>query len=282
MLRIGCHLSAAKTYTAMAETAAGIEANTLQFFARNPRGGRARALRDEDAESFRAYTAAHGISHILAHAPYTVNPCSSNGEVRTFAAEAVAGDLVRLEQLGVSLYNLHPGSHTGQGRDAGIGQTAEILNRTLEKAGNVRILLETMTGKGTEIGGAFEDLAAVIDRIEDKSRIGVCFDTCHVHDAGYDIVHDLDGVLAAFDEIVGLDRLFAVHLNDSQNDAGAKKDRHERIGEGKIGVAALEAVVRHPALAHLPFILETPNELEGYASEIRQMRNAARFGKGDA
>ena len=274
-LTIGCHLSIAKGYRAIAEEAVSLGANTFQFFTRNPRGGKAKAIDPADVASFRAYAAEQGIERILAHAPYTLNPASATEKTRDFARMALAEDLARMESTPGQLYNMHPGSHVGQGADIGIDLIAAALDEALRSEQTTTLLLETMAGKGSEIGGRFEELAAIIERVGLRDKVGVCLDTCHVWDAGYDIAGDLDGVLREFDEVVGLDRLKAVHLNDSLNPRGARKDRHARIGEGFIGFEALSAVTRHPLLRDLPFYLETPQEeLSGYADEIARLRAA--------
>ncbi len=274
-LTIGCHLSIAKGYRAIAEEAVSLGANTFQFFTRNPRGGKAKAIDPADVASFRAYAAEQGIERILAHAPYTLNPASATEKTRDFARMALAEDLARMENTPGQLYNMHPGSHVGQGVDVGIDLIAAALDEALRSEQTTTLLLETMAGKGSEIGGRFEELAAIIERVGLRDKVGVCLDTCHVWDAGYDIAGDLDGVLREFDEVVGLDRLRAVHLNDSLNPRGARKDRHARIGEGFIGFEALSAVTRHPLLRDLPFYLETPQEeLSGYADEIARLRAA--------
>lgn len=274
-LTIGCHLSIAKGYRAIAEEAVSLGANTFQFFTRNPRGGKAKAIDPADVASFRAYAAEQGIERILAHAPYTLNPASATEKTRDFARMALAEDLARMESTPGQLYNMHPGSHVGQGVDVGIELIAAALDEALRSEQTTTLLLETMAGKGSEIGGRFEELAAIIERVGLRDKVGVCLDTCHVWDAGYDIAGDLDGVLRVFDEVVGLDRLKAVHLNDSLNPRGARKDRHARIGEGFIGFEALSAVTRHPLLRDLPFYLETPQEEpSGYADEIARLRAA--------
>ena len=275
MLNIGCHLSTAKGFAHMGCEASSIGANTFAFFTRNPRGGNAKAIDPEDAAALRAHLAAEGFATLVAHAPYTLNPCSAKPQAREFALQAMADDLVRMEAVPGSYYNFHPGSHVGQGVDAGIQMIADTLNAVLAPGQTTTVLLETMAGKGSEVGSRFEELAAIIERVELSDHMGVCLDTCHVHDAGYDIVDDLDGVLEEFDRVIGLDRLRAIHLNDSKNPIGSHKDRHERIGEGHIGWDAFARIVRHPALRDLPFILETPNELSGYAEEIRQLRALA-------
>lgn len=273
-LTIGCHLSSAKGYLHMAKTAVSIGASTFQFFTRNPRGGKAKALDPEDIAAFHAYAEEQGMTVFLAHAPYTLNPAAADARVQEFARETFADDLARMEATPGQLYNFHPGSHVKQGVSVGIEKIAAVLNEVLRPEQTTTVLLETMAGKGTEVGRSFEELAAIIERTELSDHVGVCLDTCHVWDAGYDIVGDLDGVLETFDRTVGLDRLKAVHLNDSLNPCGARKDRHARIGEGHIGFEALSAVTRHPALRGLPFFLETPNELSGYAEEIARLREA--------
>lgn len=270
---IGCHLSSAKGYAAMAKTAASIDANTFAFFTRNPRGGKAKAIDDADLQAFAEEAAHAGIGRIVAHGSYTVNPCAAKEQVRAFAFQALAEDLQRLERTPGQLFNIHPGSHVKQGAQKGIELIAEVLNAVLAPEQTTTLLLETMAGKGTEVGRSFEELAAIIERVELDSHVGVCLDTCHVWDAGYDIVNDLDGVLEEFDQVIGLERLRALHINDSLNPLGAHKDRHARIGEGRIGSEALAAVVAHPQLRGLPCILETPNELPGYAQEIAFFRS---------
>lgn len=274
MLTIGCHLSTTKGYTAMGEAARSIGANTFAFFTRNPRGGSVKALDLDDVAGLRRILEKDGFGRLVAHAPYTYNPCSAKERAREFALEAMAEDLQRMEALPGQLYNFHPGAHVGQGVDAGIELIVDALCQVMFGGQRTCVLLETMAGKGTEVGRSFEELAAIIERTELSDHVGVCLDTCHVWDAGYDIAGDLDGVLETFDRTVGLDRLKAVHLNDSLNPCGARKDRHARIGEGHIGFEALSAVTRHPALRGLPFFLETPNELPGYAEEIARLREA--------
>ncbi len=275
MLTIGCHLSSSKGYLAMGQTAVSIGANTFQFFTRNPRGGNAKAIDEDDVKDYLAYAREHGISRILAHAPYTLNGCSAGEAVRDFAFRTMKDDLNRLEYTPGICYNFHPGSHVGQGIETGISHISRMLNTVLTPELHTTVLLETMAGKGSEVGGRFEELREIIDRTELSGKMGVCLDTCHVWDGGYDIVNHLDEVLAEFDRVIGLDRLKAVHLNDSKNPLGARKDRHAKIGEGQIGLEALVRVVNHPALKHLPFYLETPNELDGYAKEIALMREHA-------
>ena len=272
MLLLGCHLSAAKGYAYMGREAVSIGANTFQFFTRNPRGGSAKALDPEDVTRFRDFAAQAGIPVILAHAPYTLNGCSGDENVRRFARETMADDLRRMEATPGNLYNFHPGSHVGQGVEAGITLIAQMLNQTLFPEMTTTVLLETMAGKGSEVGGRFEELREILDRVELSARMGVCLDTCHLNDAGYDVAGDLDGVLTAFDKVIGLERVRAVHINDSKNPLGARKDRHEKIGEGFLGLDAIVRVMTHPVLQDKPFYLETPNELDGYAREIALLK----------
>jgi deoxyribonuclease-4 len=272
MIFLGCHLSSSGGFAAMGRTALSIGANTFQFFTRNPRGGSAKAIDPADAAELRAMQSDGRIGPIVAHAPYTVNPCSAEERTREFALQTMADDLVRMEYLPGNFYNFHPGSHVGQGTEKGIGEIAELLNTILRPEQRTTVLLETMAGKGSEVGSRFEELRAILDRVELQEKLGVCLDTCHVSDAGYDLVHGLDEVLEEFDRVIGLQRLHAVHVNDSKNERGARKDRHEKIGEGTLGYEALYRVVHHPALEGLPMILETPNELDGYAHEIAILR----------
>ena len=274
-LHIGCHLSSAGGYLAMGKAATRLDADVFAFFTRNPRGGRAKPLDLDDVRAFCSYREEHGIGTLVAHAPYTMNACAAKEDLRAFAREAMADDLARLEHIPNTLYNFHPGSHVQQGAEKGIELIADLLNDVLDPAQKTIVLLETMAGKGTEIGRSFEEIAAIIERVDCKERLGVCLDTCHVWDAGYDIANDLDGVLEEFDRVIGLSRLHAVHLNDSLNVRAARKDRHARIGEGEIGLEALTRVIRHPKLRHLPFILETPNDDAGYAREIAMLRERA-------
>lgn len=276
MFTIGCHLSIAKGFAAAARDAGSIGANTFQFFTRNPRGGKAKPLDPADLEAFSVKRAQLGIERILAHAPYTLNPASSKPETRDFARQTLASDLERMEQIMPGqLYNMHPGAHVGQGADAAIEMIADALNAVLAPEQTTVLLLETMAGKGSEVGRTFEEIAAIIARVELDEHVGVCLDTCHIWDGGYDIVADLDGVLDRFDSIIGLDRLRAIHLNDSKNPCAAHKDRHEKLGEGCIGLEALVAVVNHPTLKDLPFYLETPHDdLAGYANEIAVLKEA--------
>ncbi len=273
MLTIGCHLSSSKGYLAMGETALSIGANTFQFFTRNPRGGAAKPLDPEDISAFLKFSEENGIKTILAHAPYTLNAASKDAKIRDFARLAMSDDIARLEETPGNLYNFHPGSHVGQGTDAGIELIAELLNEIIKPDQTTTVLLETMAGKGSEVGGNFSELRAIIDKVEYSEKIGVCLDTCHVFDAGYDIRENLDAVLSEFDEIVGLDRLKAIHLNDSLHGFESHKDRHAKIGEGHLGVETFRSVINHPKLSHLPFFLETPNELPGYAEEIALLKN---------
>lgn len=275
MFRIGCHISSAGGYLAMAKRAEALGANTFAFFTRNPRGGSAKPIEDADIAAFHAECAHAGIDRLVAHAPYTLNPCAAKPNVAEFARMAFSDDLQRMEHTPGQLYNFHPGSHVGQGIDAGIEKIAALLNEVLFPGMTTTVLLETMAGKGSEVGGRFEELRAIIDRVELGAKLGVCLDTCHVWDGGYDIREHLDEVLTEFDRVIGLSRLKAIHLNDSQNARGSHKDRHARIGEGEIGLEALVRVIRHPALKDLPFILETPNDAAGYAREIAMLREAA-------
>lgn len=273
MLHIGCHLSSSKGFLAMGRQAWKLGADTFQFFTRNPRGSKAKELDSADAAALMALLAERNFAPVIAHAPYTLNLCSAEEKNRTFAQEIMADDLRRMEYLPGQLYNFHPGSHVGQGMETGIAYIADALNAILTPEQSTTVLLETMSGKGSEVGGRFEELREILDRVELSDRMGVCLDTCHVSDAGYALAEDLDGVLMEFDRMIGLNRLKAIHLNDSLNPCGAHKDRHARIGEGCIGLEALRRVVNHPALKDLPFCLETPNELPGYAAEIALMRS---------
>lgn len=272
---IGCHLSASKGYLHMGKEALSIGANTFQFFTRNPRGGNAKALDESDVAAYLRFAEENGIGRIVAHAPYTLNGCSADPAVRDFALRTMKDDLQRLEHTPGNVYNFHPGSHVGQGVEAGVELIAQMLNQTLWRGMQTTVLLETMAGKGSEVGASFEELREIIDRVELKEYMGVCLDTCHLHDAGYDIVNDLDGVMTKLDKVVGLDRVKAVHVNDSKNPMGSHKDRHEKIGLGCIGTEALLRFITHPALKGLPFCLETPNELDGYAAEIALLKERA-------
>lgn len=273
MLNIGCHLSISNGFEAIGKQALEIGANTFQFFTRNPRGGSARKIEQADVDALKQLMNENGFSQILAHAPYTMNLCSAKPETREFALNTLKDDLQRMEYMPDNLYNFHPGSHTGQGVEKGTEQIISALNEAMFPKMNTTVLLETMAGKGSEIGGKFEELKAIIDGVDCNDRIGVCLDTCHVFDAGYDIVNDLDGVLDKFDRIIGLDRLKAVHINDSMNYLGCHKDRHQKIGEGAIGIDAFQRIVNHSSLKNLPFFLETPNDIDGYAYEIRLLKS---------
>ena len=272
MLHIGCHLSSSKGFLAMGKTALSIGADTFQFFTRNPRGGAAKAIDAADAQRYNAFAAASSYGKIVAHAPYTLNACAAKEDLRIFAKNIFADDLMRMEYTPGNYYNFHPGSHVGQGSEAGIALIAGLLNETLTPAQTTTVLLETMAGKGSEVGANFAELRAILDAVQLNEKMGVCLDTCHVWDAGYDIVNDLDGVLAEFDRTVGLDRLKAIHCNDSLNPLGAHKDRHAQIGKGYIGLDAFARIVNHPALQNLPLILETPNDDDGWAAEIKLLQ----------
>lgn len=272
-LTIGCHLSASKGYLNMGKTAQSINANTFQFFTRNPRGGKAKDIDENDVKEFLNFMLDNKFPKILAHAPYTLNACSADEKVREFAYITMADDLERMEYTPGQMYNFHPGSHVGQGIETGIELIAKQLNDVLKPEMTTCVLLETMAGKGSEVGSKFEELREIIDKTVLNEKLGVCLDTCHVYDAGYDIVNDLDGVLDEFDKIIGLERLKAIHLNDSKNPFCSHKDRHEKIGEGSIGLEAFKKIINHPALKNLPFYLETPNELDGYENEIKILRD---------
>ena len=274
MLNIGCHLSVSKGFENMGKEALSINANTFQFFTRNPRGGKAKDLDDKDIQAFLEIAKENKFAKLLAHAPYTLNACAADESKREFAIQTFADDLRRLEAVPGNLYNFHPGSHVKQGVDVGINYIVEMLNKVLKPEHTTIVLLETMAGKGTEVGRTFEEIAEIISRVELNEKMGVCLDTCHVYDAGYDIVNDLDGVLEEFDRIIGLDRLHAIHLNDSKNPFKSHKDRHEKIGEGEIGFEAIKRIINHPKLRNIPFFLETPNELDGYAKEIEMLKAA--------
>lgn len=273
MLNIGCHLSSSKGYLHMGKEALAIGANTFQFFTRNPRGSKAKAIDPADIEALLQLLEEHAFAPLLAHAPYTLNPCSADPKVREFARMVMKEDLQLLELLPGTRYNFHPGSHVQQGAEQGIEMIAEILNEILQPRQQTTVLLETMSGKGSEVGRNFTELRAIIDKVELQEKLGVCLDTCHVFDGGYDIVGELDKVLAEFDNIIGLERLLAIHINDSLNGLGSHKDRHAKIGQGNIGLEALSAVTNHPRLKDLPFYLETPNELPGYKAEIELLRS---------
>lgn len=275
-LVIGCHLSSSKGYLAMGKTALSIGANTFQFFTRNPRGGKAKAVDPQDAAALMKLAEENNFGTLLAHAPYTMNPCAAEPRLLEFAEMVMTEDLQALEYLPGNLYNFHPGSHVKQGAEIGIEKIAAMLNRVLFAGQQTTVLLETMAGKGSEVGRSFEELAAILDKVQLQDKMGVCLDTCHIFDAGYDIVNSLDEVLTSFDKLIGLDSLKAIHLNDSLNTLGSRKDRHACIGAGNIGLEALTEVINHPALKNLPFYLETPNELPGYAAEIRLLRERYR------
>ena len=274
VLYIGNHTSSSKGYAAMARQIIKNEGNTFAFFTRNPRGGKAKAIDETDIQNFLVLAQENHFGKIVSHAPYTLNACAAKEELRTFARETFADDLRRMEYTPGNYYNFHPGSHVGQGSEIGIQKIAEILNDVLTEEQTTTVLLETMSGKGTEVGRNFEELRKILNLVEKKSKMGICLDTCHVWDGGYDIVHDLDGVLNDFDHIIGLERLKAIHLNDSLNDCGSHKDRHARIGEGKIGMEALVRIIKHPALREIPFILETPNDDSGWTEEIHVLKEA--------
>jgi len=272
MAYFGCHLSSSAGFLAMGKTAESIGADTFQFFTRNPRGGRAKPLDKEDALALLNFMEQYSFGKVVAHAPYTINPCAAVERTREFALETMADDLRRMEALPGQYYNFHPGSHVGQGMEKGIALIADALNSLMSETQSTTVLLETMAGKGTEVGGRFEELREILDRCTFADKLGICMDTCHVFDAGYDIRDDLDGVLAEFDRVIGLSRLKAMHLNDSKNPFSSHKDRHETLGNGSLGLDAFRRIVQHPALRHLPMILETPNELPGYAAEIGILR----------
>ena len=274
MLYIGNHTTSSKGYTAMAKQMIANGGNTFAFFTRNPRGGSAKAINEQDVQKFLTLVKEHHFGKIVAHAPYTMNACAAREELRDFARETFRDDLRRMEYTPGNYYNFHPGSHVGQGAETGIRKIAEILNDVLTDDQSTTVLLETMSGKGSEVGRNFQEIRSILDRVDHKEKMGVCLDTCHVWDGGYDIVHDLNGVINEFDQIIGLSRLKAIHLNDSLNDLGSHKDRHARIGEGRIGLEALVNVIHHPALEGIPFILETPNDDEGWKREIALLREA--------
>ncbi len=276
MLKIGCHLSASKGYLAMGKQAFQIGANTFQFFSRNPRGGAAKALDMDDIAAFRSFAEEHGFFPILAHAPYTLNACAADERLRTFARNTMADDLARLENIPGSMYNFHPGSHVKQGVETGIRFITEMLNAILKPEQSTMVLLETMAGKGSEVGRSFEELRTIIDETEQQQHLGVCLDTCHVSDGGYDIANHLEDVLSEFDRVIGLKRLHAIHLNDSMNPLGSHKDRHQKIGQGYLGLEAFERIINHPSLRELPFYLETPNDVDGYAKEISLLKGLYR------
>lgn len=273
MLTIGCHLSVSKGFEAMGRDALSIGANTFQFFTRNPRGSKAKDIDKDDVKKLLEILKENKFGKLIGHAPYTLNICSSEERTREFALEVMEDDLKRMEYLPGNFYNFHPGSHLKQGTEAGIEIIINALNKLITPEQTTIILLETMSGKGTEIGKTFEELYDIINEVKLKEKIGVCLDTCHVYDCGYDIVNDLDGVLKVFDKIIGLDKLYAVHLNDSKNPFASRKDRHETIGNGHIGLEAIERIINHPNLCYLPFFLETPNDLNGHSQEIKLLKN---------
>lgn len=273
MLNIGCHLSSSKGFFNMGKEALSINANTFQFFSRNPRGSKAKAVDENDANKLNDILKANSFAPILAHAPYTLNACSNDAGLREFAKNTMASDLEIMEYIPNNLYNFHPGSHVGQGIDTAINFITDMLNAILQEKYSTTVLLETMSGKGSEVGSNFEEIKTIIERVNLNNKLGVCLDTCHVYSAGYDIVNDLDSVLEKFDKIIGLDRLKAIHLNDSMMPFNSRKDRHEKIGKGSIGIDAIIKIINHPKLRELPFYLETPNEIEGYAEEIKLLRD---------
>lgn len=273
MIYIGSHISAAKGYEAMGKQALKLGANTFAFFTRNPRGGKAKEIDPVDVEKFLALAKEHDFGKLVAHAPYTMNACAAKEDIRRFARETLEDDLKRMEFTPGNYYNFHPGSHVGQGADVGIDLIAELLNEVLKPEQTTTVLLETMAGKGSEIGRNFQELQSILERVTLREKMGVCLDTCHIWDGGYDIVNDLEGVLAEFDQIIGLEHLKAIHMNDSMNSLGSHKDRHEKIGQGQIGLEAMERIINHPKLQGRPVILETPNDDEGWAKEIAMLRN---------
>ena len=276
MLHIGCHLSSSKGFLAMGKEAVKLDADTFQYFTRNPRGSKAKAIDPQDVSRYLEFAAEHHFAPVIAHAPYTLNACSAEERTREFARMAMADDLQRMEYTPGGLYNFHPGSHVGQGAETGISLIAGLLNELLTPETTTTVLLETMAGKGSEVGRTFQELREILDRVELSEKMGVCLDTCHVSDGGYDLVNDLDGVLEEFDKVIGLEKLKAIHLNDSMNPLGSHKDRHQKLGEGTLGLEALARIVNHPALRDLPFYLETPNDLAGYAREIALMKETYR------
>jgi len=276
MLYIGCHLSASKGFLNMGKEALSIDANTFAYFTRNPRGGKAKDIDEEDVKAFLKLAEENNFGKLVAHAPYTVNPCSADVKTREFAHMVLEDDLKRMEYTPGNYYNFHPGSHVGQGMEKGIELISTMLNDIITPQQSTIVLLETMAGKGSEVGSTFEEIATIISNMKYPDKVGVCMDSCHINDAGYDVVRDLDGVLAEFDKIIGLEKLYAMHINDSKNPFESHKDRHEKIGGGYIGKEAIAKIINHPKLRHLPFILETPNELDGYAKEIKMLREERR------
>ena len=273
MFKIGCHLSSSGGYLAMGKEAVRIGANAFQFFTRNPRGGQAKPIDLDDMAAFEEYRKEHGVLSVLAHAPYTMNACAKDEGLREFARNTMADDIFRLDHIEGAMYNFHPGSHVQQGADVGIQLIADMLNSVLKPEQKTTVLLETMAGKGSEVGRSFQEIRAIIDKVELNDKLGVCLDTCHVYDGGYDIVNNLDGVLKEFDEIIGLDRLKAIHLNDSKNPYASHKDRHEKIGDGSLGIDAVTKIINHPLLKDIPFFLETPNDIDGYEREIALLKS---------
>lgn len=273
MLNIGCHLSSSKGFESMGKVALSIGANTFQFFTRNPRGGEAKEINENDVHAFLELAKESNFTKLVAHAPYTVNPCSKDEKTRDFARFIIEDDLKRMEYIPGNYYNFHPGNHVGQGIDMGTVIISDLLNDLMSPNQSTIVLMETMSGKGSEVGSSFEELKAIIDRIELKDKIGICLDTCHVHDAGYDLVNNLDGVLTEFDKIIGLNKLYAIHINDSLNPLASHKDRHAKIGEGQIGLEGICNIINHPKLRHLPFILETPTDVNGHKKEITLLKD---------
>ena len=272
MLQIGCHLSSSKGFLNMGKEIVKLGGNTFQFFTRNPRGGAAKPIDEKDIEAFKTFAKENNINIILAHAPYTLNACSADADVRNFAKQVFADDLKRMEYIPGNMYNFHPGSHVKQGVDTGIEYIAQMLNEVLDKNQHTNVLLETMAGKGTEIGRSFEELQMIIEKVELNNKLGICLDTCHIYDAQYNIVDNLNGVIDELDKVIGLDRLCAIHLNDSKNPFASHKDRHELIGKGYIGIDTFNNIVSNEKLRNIPMYLETPNDMEGYAKEIAMLK----------
>lgn len=272
MLQIGCHLSSSKGFLNMGKEIVKLGGNTFQFFTRNPRGGAAKPIDEKDIEAFKTFAKENNINIILAHAPYTLNACSADADVRNFAKQVFADDLKRMEYIPGNMYNFHPGSHVKQGVDTGIEYIAQMLNEVLDKNQHTKVLLETMAGKGTEIGRSFEELQMIIEKVELNNKLGICLDTCHIYDAQYNIVDNLNGVIDELDKVIGLDRLCAIHLNDSKNHFASHKDRHELIGKGYIGIDTFNNIVSNEKLRNIPMYLETPNDMEGYAKEIAMLK----------
>ena len=277
MFKIGCHLSSSGGYLSMGKEAKRIGANAFQFFTRNPRGGAAKPLDLDDIKAFEKFRKENEIISVLAHAPYTMNACAKDEGLREFAKNTMLDDIMRLDNIDGAMYNFHPGSHVSQGADVGIDYISSMLNEVITKDQKTTILLETMSGKGSEVGRSFEEIKAIIDKVELNEKLGVCLDTCHVYDGGYDIVNDLDNVLLEFDRIIGLDRLKAIHLNDTKNPFASHKDRHEKIGEGHLGLEAITRIINHEKLKDLPFFLETPNDIDGYEKEIALLKTLYKY-----